>query len=316
MDKQHLEGDRLYLIAENLAQDFSLFPATAEEVPVRGLQTDAQILRHKLDLAQLEVDEYIEAVVARAEDPKRTAAPEVIRQLGQLVSEHSNGPYYDAIVEMDFDGTRRQVAFLAQDRSVKNGAWMPEHHLAAAELVGRCAFRNLPIVSMMDTPGADPYADANRANQAHCISRLIAEMSNVSVPNVGIIFGLGYSGGAIPLAASNMILSVRDGVFSTIQPMGLASIARRMNLSWQECAKYVGLSAQELYEQGNIDGVIDYAPGEEDGQLENLRMAVIDAITSIESRAKEFVGENPYILDHYRSSIKRCLLYTSDAADE
>ena len=312
MDKQRLEGDRLYLIAENLAQDFSLFPAATEEVPVRGLMTGAQILRRKRQLAQLEVDEYIEAVVARAEDPKRAAAPVVIRQLGTLISETSNGPYYDAIVEMDFDGTRRQVAFLAQDRSVKNGAWMPEHHSAAAEMIARCSFRNLPIVSMMDTPGADPYAEANRANQAHSISRLIAEMSNVNVPNVGIIFGLGYSGGAIPLAASNMILSVRDGVFSTIQPMGLASIARRMNLSWQECAKYVGLSAQELFDQGNIDGVIDYAPGEETGELENLRAAVVDAITSIERRAKEFVRENPYILDHYRSSINRYLSPSED----
>ena len=312
MDKQRVEGDRLYQIAENLAQDFSLFPAATEEVPIRGLMTEAQILRHKRALAQLEVDEYIEAVVARAEDPKRTAAPDVIRQLGQLVKETSNGPYYDAIVDMDFDGTRRQIAFLAQDRSVKNGAWMPEHHSDAAELIARCSNRNMPIVSMMDTPGADPYAEANRANQAHSISRLIAEMSNVNVPNLGIIFGLGYSGGAIPLAASNMILSVRDGVFSTIQPIGLASIARRMNLSWQECAKYVGLSAQELFDQGNIDGVIDYAPGEDLEQIEHLRCAIIDAITSIEGRAKEFVRENPYILDHYRSSINRYLSPSED----
>ena len=89
----------------------------------------------------------------------------------------------------------------------------------------------------MDTPGAAGDEIANRNNQAHQISLLIAEMSAVDVPNLGIIFGVGYSGGAIPLAASNMILSLRDGVFSTIQPQGLASIARRLNLSWQECAK-------------------------------------------------------------------------------
>ena len=67
-------------------------------------------------------------------------------------------------------------------------------------------------------------------------------MSNVDVPNVGLVYGIGYSGGAIPLAASNVILSLRDGVFSTIQPAGLANIARRLNLSWQECAKYVGVA--------------------------------------------------------------------------
>ena len=93
------------------------------------------------------------------------------------------------------------------------------------------------MVTFMDTPGADATEAANANNQAHSISRLIAEMSNVSVPTVGLIYGLGYSGGAIPLAASNMILSLRDGVFSTIQPASLANIARRLNLSWQECAQ-------------------------------------------------------------------------------
>src|SRR5690606_32052857 len=144
-------------------------------------------------------------------------------------------------------------------------------------------------------------------NQAHSISRLIAEMSNVDVPNVGIVFGLGYSGGAIPLAASNMILSVRDGVFSTIQPKALANIARRLNLSWQECAKYVGLSPFELYCQGNIDGVIDYAPGETGEKLENFRAAIVASLLRVEDKVKEFVAENPYILDHYRMSLQRYL---------
>ncbi len=221
--------------------------------------------------------------------------------------ERIDGPFYSAMLDMDFDGESRTVAFIAQDRSVKNGVWMPQHHLAAAELVGECSKRNIAIVSLMDTPGADAEEAANKANQAHSISRLIAEMCNVDVPNIGIVFGLGYSGGAIPLAASNLILSVRDGVFSTIQPKGLANIARRLNLSWQECAKYVGLSPYELYAQGNIDGVIDYAPGDGDDKLENLRLAIVTGIDSIEDSTKQFVAENPYILDHYRHNLERYL---------
>ena len=313
MDKQRPEGDRLYLIAENLAQDFSLFPAADDESPLPGVLSGSEVLRYRQYLADLDVDEYIEAVIAPASDPKRQSAPEAIKQLGKVLSENSDGPYYDAVVEMDFgEGVLRQVAFVAQDRAVANGSWMPEHHSAAANFIGRSSIRNLPIVSFMDTPGADPYEVANRQNQAHSISRLIVEMSNVGVPNVGVIFGLGYSGGAIPLAASNMILAVRDGVFSTIQPVSLASIARRMNLSWQECAKYVGLSAQELFEQGNIDGVIDYAPGDSEEQLENLRLAIVGAILSAEDRAKDFVANNPYILDHYRSSLNRYLAPSDD----
>ena len=307
MDKQLIEGDRLYLIAESLAQDFSLFPSTESEELLPGLMAASAILRRTEHLGNLDVDAYIESVVSRAEDPGRIAAPEVIRQLGQIVEEVSSGPFYAATIEMDFDGEPRSLGFIAQDRSAKNGVWMPEHHLLAADRVQKYSKRSIPIVTLMDTPGADAEEAANRENQAHSISRLIAEMSNVDVPNVGIVFGLGYSGGAIPLAASNMILSVRDGVFSTIQPKSLANIARRLNLSWQECAKYVGLSPFELYAQGNIDGVIDYAPGETGELLENLRLAIVAGVLRVEAKVKEFVAENPYILDHYRQSLQRYL---------
>jgi acetyl/propionyl-CoA carboxylase alpha subunit len=305
------EGDRLFLIAESLSQDFSLFPtagATGIQQHVRGLLSEYQIARQLELLRNLDIDSYIESVVAPAEDPGRLDAPSVIRALGaKVLEEVADGPYYSCKLTMDFDGDPRVIAFIAQDRSAKNGVWGPEHHLAAADLVGECSKRNIAIVSFMDTPGADAGEDANKRNQAHCISRLIAEMCNVDVPNLGIIFGLGYSGGAIPLAASNLILSVRDGVFSTIQPKGLANIARRLNLSWQECAKYVGLSPFELYAQGNIDGIIDYAPGDSGEAIGNLRQAIVTGIQSVEASTKQFVAENPYILDHYRHNLERYL---------
>ncbi len=298
-------GD-LFLIAERLAQDSSLLPDTEQEFdpPLRGVLSEADVLRQAESLDNLDIDSYIEAVVARAEDPKRIPAPDVIRRLGSVENEDLDGPFYSAILSMDFDGSRRRVGFIAQNRAVRSGEWMPEHHLKAASCIEEFSNRSIPIVSLMDTPGAAGDAVANRNNQSHSISRLIAEMSNTDVPNLGIVYGLGYSGGAIPLAASNLILSVRDGVFSTIQPKGLASIARRLNLSWQQCAKQVGLSPFELRRQGNIDAVIDYVPGED---VENLRLAIVSGIHHVEEGIKRFVRENPYVLDEYRRSIQRYL---------
>ena len=304
-----IEGDRLYLIAESLTKDFSLFPDMDAEVePFPGLLSRADIARAGERLQNLDIDAYIEEVVAPAEDQSRTPAPKIIERLGQIVESDSLGPYFEANVLLDFgEGEQRLVGFIAQDRSHDLGSWGPEHHLRAAKFVERCSTRSVPIVTFMDTPGANAKEEANANNQAHSISRLIAEMSNVDVPNVGVIYGLGYSGGAIPLAASNMILSVRDGVFSTIQPKSLANIARRLNLSWQECAKYVGVSPVQLFAQGNIDGIVDYAPGDPEENIENLRLAIVGAINNVESRIKEFVAENPYILDHYRQSLQRYL---------
>jgi acetyl/propionyl-CoA carboxylase alpha subunit/acetyl-CoA carboxylase alpha subunit len=305
VDKQLQEGDRLYLIAESLAQDFSLFPSTESDELLPGCLGKREIFSRSEYLSRLDVDAYIDTVVANAEDPGRTPAPDIIRQLGLVTEEVSEGSFYAAVLEMDFAGETRDVGFIAQDRSYRNGEWGPHHHRLAADKLQDFSRRSIPIVTLMDTPGADAKEEANLDNQAHSISRLIAEASNVDVPSVGVVYGLGYSGGAIPLAASNMILAVRDGVFSTIQPKGLASIARRLNLSWQECAKYVGLSPYELYEQGNIDGVIDYSPA--DTSVDNLRMAIVAGISRVEESCQEFVANNPYILDHYRQSLQRFL---------
>ena len=306
MDDPQASSDRLFLIAEELARDSSLLPDDegAFDPPLSGVLADEDIRRQAEELDHLDIDSYIEAVMTGANDPKRVPAPAVIRRLGSVEREDADGPFYAAIVAMDFNGSERRVAFIAQDRAVRSGEWQPEHHLKAAASIEEFSNRSLPIVSLMDTPGAAGDEVANKNNQSHSISRLIAEMSNTDVPNLGIVYGLGYSGGAIPLAASNLILSVRDGVFSTIQPKGLASIARRLNLSWQQCAKQVGLSPVELKRQGNIDAVIDYAPGE---KIDNLQQAIVSGILHVEETTKRFVAANPYILDHYRRSLLRYL---------
>ncbi|MYE86974.1 MAG: carbamoyl-phosphate synthase large subunit, partial [Gammaproteobacteria bacterium] len=162
MQKRAAEGDRLYLIAERLAQEFSLFPSVASEEALPGLLRRATIARRTQRLQSLDIDSYIEAVVAPAEDKSRTPAPEVIRKLGRVQSEVSKGPFYAATLEMDFNGDARLIGFIAQDRSVENGVWGPEHHLDAARFLEGSAKQRLPVVTFMDTPGADAREDADR----------------------------------------------------------------------------------------------------------------------------------------------------------
>jgi len=156
----------------------------------------------------------------------------------------------------------------------------------------------------MDTPGADAGTEANANNQAHSISRLIAVMAAVKIPTVGIIYGLGYSGGAIPLATTNLLLAVRNAAFNTIQPKGLANIARQYNLSWQESARYVGVSPSELYRSGAIDGVIDWDPSDNGDSNTNLVAAMFSAIEEIEADAKREVLENEKISIDYTNSVR------------
>ena len=86
MDNTVVEGDRLYLIAESLAQDHSLLPsADANDAygGIRGLLTPLEIARENDILDQMDIDSYIERVVAPAETQGRLPAPEVIRSIGR-----------------------------------------------------------------------------------------------------------------------------------------------------------------------------------------------------------------------------------------
>ncbi|MFT4677570.1 MAG: acetyl/propionyl-CoA carboxylase alpha subunit/acetyl-CoA carboxylase beta subunit [Candidatus Azotimanducaceae bacterium] len=297
--------DQLYLIAENLAQDFSLFPRRETANVIKGLMSSQQIEKNLEKLRGMDVDAYIAATVSPGEEASRPGSRDIIASLDlKILNEVSFGSYYAAETEMLFDGVARRVGFISQNREYSAGVWGPEHHEMAAKMASDFAVRSIPIVCLIDTPGADANEVANANNQAHSISRLIAELCNVDVPTLGIVIGQGYSGGAIPLAAANLLLSLRTGVLNTIHPKGLASLVRKYNLSWQECAKSVGVSSFELYKQGNIDGIIDYDPGEED-KIHNLRNAIVSGILTIEQLTRDFVNEHPEILEHYKRNLNR-----------
>ena len=317
MAKSKSDRRLAFVEAERIAADFPLasnpLSGIVSEDGLEGVLSKREINKQIRRLRKLHVDDYIRQTVLPSENPKRKNAPEVIKQLGgTIVQEISEGPLY--LAEMDFtrNGRRRRVVMLAQNRKNKNGVWMPQHHIRATQLARFYSAHGIPMVTFIDTPGADAGEEANRNNQAHSISNLITEMSSMPLPTVGIVFGNGYSGGAIPLATTNLLFSVRDGVFNTIHPQGLSDIAYNYNLSWQECAKYIGVSAFELCQAGFLDGIIDYSPLDSQSP-KALTDAIFSAIDCIENnvvsilRAKDF----HYLFDHYKENILH-YLYPTD----
>jgi len=303
----------VFVEAEKIAGDFPLLsgkvPDFLNGAPLEGVLSRAKINEQIHSLRRLSVDDYIRQTVLPSEYPKRKNAPEVIRALGgEVIHEVQEGPLYLAEINFTVGDRLRRVLVLAQNRKSRNGVWMPKHHLRATEALRFYSALGLPVVTFIDTPGADAGEEANRQSQAHTISELIAEMSDLAVPTVGVVLGNGYSGGAIPLAATNVLLSVRDGVFNTIHPTGLAEIAYNYNLSWQECAKYIGVSAFELCQAGYLDGIVDYSPGGAEPPRAITR-AIFSALDRIEDAARAFLAdpENDYFFQHYRDSVLRYL---------
>ena len=306
------ENRSLFLQAEVMAKDLSLHPSKRppffDESSLRGILSEEEIQQHIQRLHTLDVDEYIQQTIAPTENPKRRSAPEAIRNLGgKLIKEESEGPLYAAEVEFLTNNRVRRLGFIAQNRKNQGGVWYAQHHLKAAEHARFFASHGMPLVTFMDTPGAGADAEANLHNQSHSISFFIAEMANLEIPTVGIVFGQGYSGGAIPLATTNILLAVRDGVFNTIYPKGLSNIARKYNLSWEECAQYIGVSVYEIYAMHYFDGIVDYTPNEPH-LLPHLQSAILSAIDCIENNSKTLLkSHKEHFWEHYQQSLEHYL---------
>lgn len=285
--------------AKNLALSGKVHPFEWHN-DIDGLLTPQAIESVRSSLHKLSVDDYVAKVLDPAESSKRPSAKDIISELrGKIHSEFELGPLYTIDLSLEYAGESRRIGLIAQNRNINNGVWSPEHHIEACRIVTEYAERNIPIVTFMDTPGADAGTEANSNNQAHSISRLIAVMAAVKVPTIGLIYGLGYSGGAIPLATTNLLLAARNAAFNTIQPKGLANIARQYNLSWQESARYVGVSPSELYHSGAIDGVIDWDPSDEEPNLDNLIATIYTGLENIEADAKAEVLRSPRVVEDY-----------------
>ena len=307
--------ESLFVLVQELAQNSGItaFPSkTRSSSAIMGLVPHEAVSRRVAELQAMSIEEYIAQVVGPAEGPGRPSArsliSEISRPSGRAIEQ---GPLYADEVDLATPaGNRRRVGIIAQERTTANGIWQPVHHREAARICREFAAARLPIVTLIDTPGADASTDANRHNQAHSISHLIAEIANVDVPVVAVVVGYGYSGGAIPLATANVLLSLPYGLFNTIQPRGLASIARSQGLSWQECARIVGVSAYELCYNGYIDGVIDYG---EDRPSHNLVYAITTAIAAVEESAAYYVDEYPEIFEQYARNVARYINPTGTA---
>ncbi|MGA1759058.1 MAG: hypothetical protein ACO391_15060, partial [Pseudomonadales bacterium] len=119
--------DQLYFNAEQLSQDFSLFPRKEPAAVIKGLLTERQINAQVERLQAMEVDEYIASSVAPTEESGRPGAKAIVRALNvPLVNEISQGPFYSCELTLNFSTGPRKIGVIAQDRAAASGVWGPE----------------------------------------------------------------------------------------------------------------------------------------------------------------------------------------------
>lgn len=144
-----------------------------------------------------------------------------------------------------------------KDRITHNfGMARPEGYRKAIRLMDLADRMGLPVITLVDTPGAYPGIGAEERGQAEAIARSTEKCLQINVPFVTAILGEGGSGGAVGIAAANHILMMEHSIYSVISPEGCASILWRTGEKTQEAANALKITAQDLSKLGVIDQII------------------------------------------------------------
>lgn len=137
----------------------------------------------------------------------------------------------------------------------------PEGYRKALRLMRLAAKFKMPIISLIDTPGAYPGIGAEERGQAEAIARNLLEMSRMTVPIIICIIGEGASGGALGIGIGDVILMLENCWYSVISPEGCAAILWKDNTNAPTAAEAMKLTASDLLEFDIVDKVIEEPPG-------------------------------------------------------
>jgi acetyl-CoA carboxylase carboxyl transferase subunit alpha len=136
------------------------------------------------------------------------------------------------------------------------GMARPEGYRKAARLMGMADHFDVPVIALIDTPGAYPGIGAEERGQAEAIARSTEVCLEIGVPNVAAIIGEGGSGGAIAIATANRVIMLEHAIYSVISPEGAASILWRDTSKAQEAASGMKITAEDLERFGVVDMIV------------------------------------------------------------
>jgi acetyl-CoA carboxylase carboxyl transferase subunit alpha len=162
------------------------------------------------------------------------------------------------------------------------GMAKPEGYRKAIRLMRLADQFGIPVVTLVDTPGAFPGVQAEERGQAEAIARSTEECLALKVPMVAVIVGEGGSGGAIAIAAANRVLMFENAVYSVISPEGCASILWRTADKAPEAAEAMKITAQDQLALGVVDRIVSEPLGgahrDSDAAIGALKGAIVEEL--------------------------------------
>ena len=170
------------------------------------------------------------------------------------------------------------------------GMARPEGYRKAIRLMELADKFGLPVITLVDTPGAYPGKGAEERGQSEAISRSTEKCLQIGVPFISIIIGEGGSGGAVAFATANKVAMLEHAVYSVISPEGCASILWKDAEKMREAAEALRLTADDLYALGVTDQIIQEPLG---GAHRNPAQAIESVKGAIESMLSALKSKKP-----------------------
>jgi acetyl-CoA carboxylase carboxyl transferase subunit alpha len=141
------------------------------------------------------------------------------------------------------------------------GMARPEGYRKALRLMRQAEKFGMPVVTLIDIPGADPSLVAEERGQAFAIAENLLAMSHLRVPIVSAIIGEGGSGGALALGVADRVLMLENAIYSVASPEAAASILWKDGGRGAEAAEAMKITAQDLLRLGMVDAIVPEPPG-------------------------------------------------------
>ena len=299
------------------------------EQPIAELEQKIEELRLVGNDNELNIGEEI----SRLEEKKNTLTQSLFSNLGawevSQLARHPKRPYTLDYIEHAFtdfeemhgdrhyaddraivggvariDGRPIMVIGHQKGREVKEkvlrnfGMPAPEGYRKALRLMETAERFNMPIVTLIDTPGAYPGIGAEERGQSEAIAFNLAAMSRLKTPIIATVIGEGGSGGALAIGVCDELMMLQYGTYSVISPEGCASILWKSADRASDAAKAMGITAESLKELGIVDKIISEPLGgahiNHEQMAQNYKENVLETLERISALSTDELLDRRY----------------------
>ena len=299
------------------------------EQPIAELEGKIEELRKVQDGSALDINDELNLLQIKNEEMTKDIYDKLTAWQISQVSRHPQRPYtldYIQNLFTDFEELHGDRAFAddpaivgglarfegkpvmvigqqkgrdVKERQYRNfGMPRPEGYRKALRLYRMAEKFGLPIITLIDTPGAYPGIGAEERGQSEAIARNLYVMAELKTPIIGVIIGEGGSGGALALGVVDQLLILQYSTYSVISPEGCASILWKSADKASVAAETLGITAPRLKAAGLVDRIVDEPLGgahrNQEAMMQSLRKALAEEVRALETKSMEALLEQRY----------------------